>query len=145
MSNTHCTLFSSHSSTEPRLAGYTIDVLPQCVPKTTSGVNQSRLVHDFHDMQHHDVSIPKTKTSTLTRKLANVQCCCLYLSPRKRGIMFLPAYVCLFVCLPVCLSVTMITKYKKLSYRRGSTRCIVSIEILPIATQQCRNYLYDKP
>ena len=33
---------------------------------------------------------------------------------------------------------------KKLSYRRGTARCIVSIKILPIATQQCRNYLYDK-
>ena len=35
-------------------------------------------------------------------------------------------------------------KDKKLSYRRGTARCVVSIEILPIATQQCRNYLYDK-
>jgi len=35
-------------------------------------------------------------------------------------------------------------RYKKLSYRRGTARCVVSIEILPIATQQCRNYLYDK-
>ena len=34
--------------------------------------------------------------------------------------------------------------YKKLSYRRGTARCVVSIEILPVATQQCRNYLYDK-
>jgi len=33
---------------------------------------------------------------------------------------------------------------KKLSYRRGTARCVVSFEILPIATQQCRNYLYDK-
>ena len=33
---------------------------------------------------------------------------------------------------------------KKLSYRRGTVRCVVSTEILPIATQQCRNYLYDK-
>ena len=33
---------------------------------------------------------------------------------------------------------------KKLSYRRGTARCDMSIEILPIATQQCRNYLYDK-
>ena len=33
---------------------------------------------------------------------------------------------------------------KKLSYRRGTARCVVSMEILPIATQQCRNYLYDK-
>ena len=33
---------------------------------------------------------------------------------------------------------------KKLSYRRGTARCVVSIEILPIATQQYRNYLYDK-
>ena len=32
---------------------------------------------------------------------------------------------------------------KKLSYRRGTARCVVSIEILPIATQQCRNYLYN--
>ena len=32
---------------------------------------------------------------------------------------------------------------KKLSYRRGTARCIVSIEILPIATQKGRNYLYD--
>ena len=34
--------------------------------------------------------------------------------------------------------------YKKLSYRRGTARCVVSVEILPTATQQCRNYLYDK-
>jgi len=33
---------------------------------------------------------------------------------------------------------------KKLSYRRGTARCVVSVEILPIATQKCRNYLYDK-
>jgi len=33
---------------------------------------------------------------------------------------------------------------KKLSYRRATARCVVSIEILPIATQQCRNYLFDK-
>ena len=33
---------------------------------------------------------------------------------------------------------------KKLSYRRGTARCVVSVEILPSATQQCRNYLYDK-
>ena len=34
--------------------------------------------------------------------------------------------------------------YKKLSYRRGTARCVVSVEILPTATHQCRNYLYDK-
>jgi len=34
--------------------------------------------------------------------------------------------------------------YKKLSYRRGTARCVVSVEILPIATQECRNYLYCK-
>jgi len=33
--------------------------------------------------------------------------------------------------------------HKKLSYRRGTARRVVSIEILPVATQQCRNYLYD--
>jgi len=37
-----------------------------------------------------------------------------------------------------------VVRDKKLSYRRGTARCVVSIEILPIATQQCRNYLYDK-
>jgi len=40
--------------------------------------------------------------------------------------------------------ITLTTGYKKLSYRRGIARCVVSTEILPIATQQCRNYLYDK-
>ena len=34
--------------------------------------------------------------------------------------------------------------YKKLRYRRVTARCVVSVVILPIATQQCRNYLYDK-
>ena len=31
---------------------------------------------------------------------------------------------------------------KKLSYRRGTARCVVSVEILLTATQQCRNDLY---
>jgi len=35
-------------------------------------------------------------------------------------------------------------EYKKLSYRRRTAQCVVSVEILPTATQQCRNYLYDK-
>jgi len=39
---------------------------------------------------------------------------------------------------------SIVCHHKKLSYRRGTARCVVSIEILPIATQQCRNYLYDK-
>ena len=42
------------------------------------------------------------------------------------------------------ISQTRAVVYKKLSYRRGTARCVVSIEILPTATQQCRNYLYDK-
>ena len=33
---------------------------------------------------------------------------------------------------------------KKISYRRGTVQCVVSVEILPIATQQCRNYLQTK-
>jgi len=33
---------------------------------------------------------------------------------------------------------------KKLSYRWGTARCVVSVEILLIAVQQCRNCLYDK-
>ena len=32
-------------------------------------------------------------------------------------------------------------RYKKLSYRRGTARCVVPVKILPIATQRCRNYL----
>ena len=34
-------------------------------------------------------------------------------------------------------------KHKKLSYRRVTARCVLSVVILPIDTQQC-NYLYDK-
>ena len=33
---------------------------------------------------------------------------------------------------------------KKLCYRRVTARCVLSVVILPITTQQCRNYLYDK-
>jgi len=33
---------------------------------------------------------------------------------------------------------------KKLSYRRMTVRCVLLVVILPVATQQCRNYLYDK-
>ena len=29
---------------------------------------------------------------------------------------------------------------KKLSYRRGTAQCVVSVEILPVAAQQCTNY-----
>ena len=35
--------------------------------------------------------------------------------------------------------------YKKLSYRRVTARCVLSVVILPIATQQYRNYLYTSP
>ena len=49
------------------------------------------------------------------------------------------------ICIVLCLQCFDSTKInKKLSYRRGNARCVVSIEILPTATQQCRNYLYDK-
>jgi len=33
---------------------------------------------------------------------------------------------------------------KKLSYCRGTARYVLSVVILQITTQQCRNYLYDK-
>ena len=33
---------------------------------------------------------------------------------------------------------------KKLSYYRETAWCVLSVVILPITTQQCRNYLYDK-
>ena len=53
------------------------------------------------------------------------------------------------VCVEIGLHVINLTeivrnKNKKLSYRRGTARCVMSIKILPIATLQCRNYLYDK-
>jgi len=32
---------------------------------------------------------------------------------------------------------------KKLSYRRGTARCVVSVEIVPIATHQCKKDWYD--
>ena len=38
----------------------------------------------------------------------------------------------------------IIKENKKLSYRRVTARCVLSVVILPIATQQYRNYLYDK-
>jgi len=37
-----------------------------------------------------------------------------------------------------------VSKNKKLSYRRVTARCVVSVVILPIATQQYWNYLHDK-
>ena len=41
--------------------------------------------------------------------------------------------------------VPLFTKqHKKLRYRRVTARCVLSVVILPITTQQCRNYLYDK-
>ena len=33
---------------------------------------------------------------------------------------------------------------KKLSYHRVTARCVLSVVILPVATQQCRKYLYDE-
>ena len=40
----------------------------------------------------------------------------------------------------------MVTSFyhKKLSYRRVTARCVLSVVILPIAMKQCRNYLYDE-
>ena len=35
-------------------------------------------------------------------------------------------------------------RYKKLSYCLVTARCVLSVAILQITTQQCRNYLYDK-
>ena len=59
---------------------------------------------------------------------------------------FLPSSRRSSVCLSVCLFVghDRETYNKKLSYRQGTARCVVSVEILPVATQQWRNDLYDK-
>ena len=62
------------------------------------------------------------------------------LSPNSRlWLQHVVEKVSAFVVPPTCAHTN-----KKLSYRRGTARCVVSVEILPIATQQCRNYLYDK-
>jgi len=54
---------------------------------------------------------------------------------------------------PKCLRISETTgsvvhdhhlQYKKLSYRRVTAWCVLSVVILPIAMQQCRNYLYDR-
>ena len=38
-----------------------------------------------------------------------------------------------------------IRKYNKIkNNNKKFSYCVMSVEILPIATQQCRNYLYDK-
>ena len=42
------------------------------------------------------------------------------------------------------LAAILVAYNKKLSYRRVTARCVLSVVILLIATQQCRNYLYDK-
>ena len=48
-------------------------------------------------------------------------------------------------CSEVCRDLLIRHSYnKKLSYRRVTARCGLLVVILPIATQQCRNYLYDK-
>ena len=49
----------------------------------------------------------------------------------------------LFSYKTACL-LTISNVNKKLSYHRVTARCVFSVVILPIATQQCRNYLYDK-
>ena len=41
--------------------------------------------------------------------------------------------------------VTEEAKNKKLSYRRGTARCVVSVEVLPIAMQECRNSCTTSP
>jgi len=50
-----------------------------------------------------------------------------------------------FIFLPyLSTAFCYILKHTPKCYRRGTARCVVSVEVLPIATQQCRNYLYEK-
>ena len=55
-------------------------------------------------------------------------------------------HVCEFACAHLNMQphYSVIKSNKKLSYRQGTARCVLSVVILPITTQQCRNYLYDK-
>ena len=70
------------------------------------------------------------------RELSRIRVC-THTSTHPRGNARVTLYQCRCCC---CCS-----HDKKLSCRRGTARCVVSaVEILPIAPQQCRNYLYDK-
>ena len=51
----------------------------------------------------------------------------------------------IMVCCQLCSTkVDACSVNKKLSYRRVTSRCVLSVVILPITTQQCTNYLHDK-
>ena len=66
-----------------------------------------------------------------------------FFSPRPpQGRLHFSAYSARGVALPFIILFALTNK--KVSYRRGTARCVVSIEILPIATQRCRNYLNVK-
>ena len=93
---------------------------PSSCSATTSDVNDSAT----HRRRHHRSShFHVTHTQTHTRTHAHTRLTALF---------------------PGLPSGPVPERYKKLSYRRGTARCVVSVEILPVATQQCRNYLYDK-
>jgi len=48
-------------------------------------------------------------------------------------------------CFPLELfSAHELNEHKKLSYCQVTARCVLSVVILPVATQQCRNHLYGK-
>ena len=75
---------------------------------------------------------------------------CLLTSPTVKNLNFTnprcrTAAILKTVKLPyLCTAARKLVVYKKLSCRLVTARCVLSVVILPVATQQCRNYLYDK-
>ena len=74
-----------------------------------------------------------------------------HISAHRKIILFIMTYESIFFCTHCDRADVQNSKwglisdlYKRLSYRWVTARCILSVVILPIATQQCRNYLYDK-
>jgi len=121
-------LFCSLAVLDPRV-GHTMDVLSPFIPV---------LCHS--DWLFHGESCPRFDVVHPGREWPSSPSCTWHCSLHY---LFLQA-TSLFPHGVTIVWRSQQTGNKKLSYRRGTARCVVSIEILPIATQQCRNYLYDK-
>jgi len=99
------------------------------------------------------INRPALVTSVICRSTQTLQCYLVLSLPVSATNSCMRLFVSHRHLPPDYVSGTWAAKYpltaltyfcKKLRYRRGTARCVVSVEILPIATQQCRNYLYDK-
>jgi len=66
-----------------------------------------------------------------------------YATVLKFGDLFLEDFGC-FVLLDFGLCHFPSSSVSLGTRSRGTARCVVSVEVFPVATQQCRNYLCDK-